>query len=120
MHKLRVIACGALLLSIVSPVSSAPAEIPVLSSVYSAPSPFSASTVNDFLVACRGDPGGCSEEVGTALMDKMIFDGTANICLPSTNYAAAVPGWLSAHPETHAMSAEDGIYLTLKKLYPCG
>ena len=60
-----------------------------------------------------------ANEVGTALLDKMAPDGIADICLPSTDYTAAVPVWLNSHPETHNMPTEDGIYLTLKALYPC-
>ena len=120
MHKLVVLACLALLLPGVSRAYAAPPELPVPASVYSAPSIFSALTIDDFLIACRGDQTSCADEVGSALMDKMTFDGTANICLPSTDYAEAVPEWLSSHPETYKMPTEDGIYLTLKKLYPCG
>jgi hypothetical protein len=114
MHKLMVLACGALLLPVVNPAYSAPNAFPARLPSYSAP------TVNDFLTVCRSDQSGCADEVGAALMNKIIFDGTANICLSSMDYAAAVPEWLSSHPETHNMPMEDGIYLTLKKLYPCG
>jgi hypothetical protein len=80
-------------------------------------SPYSAATVNDFLVACRADPADCTNEVGSAEMDKFQFDGS--LCLPSIDYAKPVPGWLETHTETHAMRTEDGIYLALKTLYPC-
>jgi hypothetical protein len=53
-------------------------------------------------------------------MDKMTLNGTADICLPSTDYTAAVLEWLNAHPETHGMLTEDGIYLSLKTIYRCG
>jgi hypothetical protein len=78
---------------------------------------FSAPTVSGFLAACKADQGGCIDEVGSALMDKFQFRG--DICLPSINYADAVPGWLDSHNQTHAMATEDGIYLALKSLYPC-
>ena len=119
-HKLKVLACAALLLLVVNRAYSAPNEFPARLPVYSGPSTYSAPTVNDFLIACRSDQSGCADEVGSALMDKMISDGTANICLSSTDYAAAVPEWLSSHPETHNLPTEDGIYLSLRKLYPCG
>lgn len=80
-------------------------------------SPFVAATVNDFLVACRGDRSACTDEVGSAMMDKFQFQG--DICLPSPDYADAVPGWLSAHAETYTLPTEDGIYLALKSLYRC-
>ena len=119
MSKLRVIACGALLLSLVNGAYSAPPGYSVPSSAYIAPSIFSAPTVNDFLFVCRTNQSSCANEIGAAMMDKMPFNGTANICLSSTDYTVSVPAWLNAHPETHSMPTEDGIYLTLKKLYPC-
>jgi hypothetical protein len=119
-QKLAVLFCGALLLSVASRAYAAPPELPISASVYSAPSIYSALTIDDFLIACRGDQIGCADKVGTALMDKMTFDGTANICLPSTDYAEAVPEWLNSHPETHKMPTEDGIFLSLKNLYYCG
>jgi hypothetical protein len=78
---------------------------------------FSAPTVGEFLAACKGDQGGCIDEVGSALMDKFQYQG--DICLPSVRYADAVPGWLDSHAQTHALATEDGIYLALKSLYPC-
>jgi hypothetical protein len=78
---------------------------------------FSAPTVSEYLAACKTDQGGCIDEVGSALMDKFQFRG--DICLPSVNYADAVPGWLDSHNQTYAMASEDGIYLALKSLYPC-
>src|SRR5271156_897266 len=76
---------------------------------------FSAPTVGDFLTACKADQGGCIDEVGSALMDKFQYQG--DICLPSVNYADAVPGWLDSHAQTYALATEDGIYLALKSLY---
>ena len=84
----------------------------------SAVSPFAAPTVDDYLMACRSDQGGCIDQVGSAMMEK--FDYSGDICLPSIDYAKAVPGWLTAHPETHAMPTNDGIYLAVKSLYKCG
>ncbi len=78
---------------------------------------FSAPTIGEFLAACKNNQGGCIDEVGTAFMDKFQFQG--DICLPSVNYADAVPGWLESHAQTHAMATEDGIYLAVKSLYPC-
>jgi len=120
MFKPGIIACGLFLLMAESHAYSAPAQSSLSSAGQFAPSIFSAPTVGDFLNACRSDQSGCADEVGTALLDKMTLDGTAAVCLPSPDYATAVPGWLNAHPETHGMPTEDGIYLTLKTLYPCG
>ena len=86
------------------------------------PSPtsvYGAATINGFLAACRTDQGGCMDEVGTALMDKMDYSGTSQVCISSADYGKAVPGWLSTHPQTSNMPTEDGIYLAIKTLYPC-
>jgi hypothetical protein len=90
------------------------------SPVNSAPSVFSAPTIKDYLIACSDDQSGCINKVGSVLMDKFTADGTTSICLPSPDYAEAVPKWLSSHPEIQNMPTEDGIYLTLKEMYPCG
>ena len=84
-----------------------------------APNALSAATVSDFLTACRTSPYNCQAAVGTAVLEKAGHGGNVDICLPSTDYTKAVPGWLAAHPETHAMKTNDGIYLALQKLYPC-
>jgi len=107
MQKSVALACGVILLLLASPV-------------YSAPSVFSAPTVKDYLIACSNDQSGCINEVGSALMDKMVDGGRTSICLPSPDYAEAVPKWLSSHPEIQNMPTEDGIFLTLKEMYPCG
>jgi hypothetical protein len=93
-----------------------------IQSAYTAPTsfrPFSAVTVSDYLAACTIHQNTCISEVGTALLNKIEFDAPSQICLPSVDYAAAVPKWLSNHPETSEMPTEDGIYLALKTLYPC-
>ena len=106
MLKFAIIACGVLFLSLVNPV-------------YAAPSTFTAPTIGDFLNACRSNQTGCEDEVGAALLDKMNSNRPSDICLPSTDYTAAVPVWLNSHPETYNMPTEDGIHLSLKTLYPC-
>ena len=92
-----------------------PAPLPGIetTSVYSAP------TVKDFIAACKIDQDGCVDEVGDALLDKMHFDGTANICVDQVGYGHAVANWLGSHPDTAGMNTEDGIYTALKALYPC-
>lgn len=116
--KFAFLYCAPLLLLL--QVSNASCATAAPASPAAAPaSPFSASTVNDFLAACRGDQGGCQDEVGNALLDKMKYDGSTTICLPSAEYAQAVPAWLDSHPETHQMPLEDGIFLALKSLYVC-
>jgi hypothetical protein len=101
-----------------SPAEAAPAA--VTPSYAAPPSVFAAATVKDFLADCASDQGGCADEVGTALMDNMTFDGSANICLPGPDFSTGAVDWLKAHPETAGMKTEDGIYLALQKSYPCG
>jgi hypothetical protein len=110
MHKLVIFVCSCWLL-----VGSQNAHSALPLSVR----PFSAATVNDFLLACKIHPNTCIDEVGSALLHKINFNSEPEICPTSVDYAAAVPRWLSAHPETSQMQTEDGIYLALKTLYPC-
>ncbi len=79
----------------------------------------SASTVGDFLNVCRNDQAGCDDEVGTALLDQMKYDGTTTLCVPSPDYAQPVITWLNAHPEDRGMATETGIFLALKTVYAC-
>ena len=118
---MRIFPTSLLLLGLMAGSGLAQADMPQRdsSSALGGPTVFSASTVRDFLAACRADQSGCKDAVGGALMDKMTFDGRADICLQSVDYGAAVPQWLSAHPQMATMAAEDGIYAALKALYPC-
>jgi hypothetical protein len=106
MQKIAVFTSIAAILALAGPACSAP-------TVYAAP------TVQVYLIACQSDPSGCINEVGSVLMNRMTASHEANLCLPSPDYAQAVPKWLSAHPEDQNMAVGDGIYLTLKKLYSC-
>jgi hypothetical protein len=78
-----------------------------------------APTIAAFLSACGADQAGCADEVGTALLDEMKYDGTSTLCLPSPDYAQPAISWLNAHPEDRGMATEDGIFLALKTLYAC-
>ena len=83
------------------------------------PSVYAAATIRQFLTVCSNDQGGCADEVGNALINKMRFDGRSNICLPGPDYAGPALKWLDAHPEAQAMPTEDEIYLALQNVYPC-
>jgi hypothetical protein len=119
MIRLGVIACMTILavtpalaqISAKAPKPAAPITIP--DSVYSS------ANVGRFLAVCSSDQGGCADEVGNALMLKMGFDGSADICLPGADYSGPVIDYLKAHPETHAMQTEDGIYLAIRTVYAC-
>jgi len=106
-HEIPAVMC---LLFLLSPAAAADYTVP--------PSPFGAATVNDFLTACAVSQNSCSAAVGTALLVNM---GTSPgvICLQSPEYALPIPVWLAAHPETAGMTAQDGIYVALKAVYPC-
>jgi hypothetical protein len=85
-----------------------------------APSVYASANVGQFLAVCGSDQGGCADEIGNALIERMMYDGTANICLPGPDYAGSVLDYLKAHPETGSMPTEDGIYLAIRKVYSCG
>jgi hypothetical protein len=132
MVRFRVIACMALLVAVADqalaqavtqalPGPPAPASIPAPTSAMGEPlSANSSANIGQFLAICRNDQGSCADEVGGALIAKMTFDGTADICLPGPSYAGLVIDYLKAHPETHNASTEDGIYAAIRKVYPCG
>jgi hypothetical protein len=103
-------------LTTATPVYSAPRVAPAAAppiSVYGAP------TIEDFLIACKSDQGGCIDEIGNALMSKMMYDGSSNVCIIFPSYGEPVPGWLSSHPETSKLAPEDGIFTAIQALYPC-
>jgi hypothetical protein len=81
--------------------------------------PYSAVTVKEYLATCKIHIDSCSLEVGNALMNKIDFRDTAQVCLNSGYDAHAILDWLVSHPETHQMPTEDGIYLAMRSLYPC-
>jgi hypothetical protein len=137
---IRIIACTALLLSSIGMAAAAPPEaqkpteqLPgppapgatvgtgaaATATAPVSPDVYSAGTVKQFLNVCGGDQGGCADEVGNALINKMVFDGSTSICLPGPDYAAAAVKWLNAHPEAQNMPTQDGIFLALQKTYPC-
>jgi hypothetical protein len=124
MIRLGVIACAAILalaagqaLAQTAKPASVNPRMPTATEI--APSVYSSPDVGKFLAVCGSDQGGCADEVGNALMLKMQFDGSVNLCLPGPDYSGSVIDYLKAHPETHAMQTEDGIYLAIQKVYTC-
>jgi hypothetical protein len=129
MIRFCVIACTAILAvtagqALAQTVSKTPAgsasinaRTAITSEVQS--SVYSSADVGKFLTVCGSDQGGCADEVGNALMLKMQFDGSVNLCLPGPDYSQGVVDYLKAHPETHSMQTEDGIYLAIQKVYTC-
>ena len=92
---------------------------PMQASGLGASSIYTATSVNAFLTGCRTDQSGCMNEIGNAFLKHLNGQDDVTICLTDVKYGAPVPNWLAAHAETHSMSAENGIYLALQKLYPC-
>ena len=82
--------------------------------------PYAARTAGEFAQLCSRGEASCADVIGETLMDKISFSPTSGLCLPSVDYTQNVAAWLRAHPETAKMATEDGIYLALKALYPCG
>jgi hypothetical protein len=84
------------------------------------PSVYASANVGQFLARCGRDHSGCADEIGNALLEKMVYDGAADICLPGADYTASVLDYLKAHPEAQNMPTEDGIYMAIRKIYACG
>jgi hypothetical protein len=102
------------------PGPPAPASVATPGTGGIAPSVYASANIGQFLIVCGNDQGGCADEVGNALIDKMQFDGTANICLPGPDYPVGALKYLNAHPEMRSMPTEDGIYQALRTVYSCG
>jgi hypothetical protein len=81
--------------------------------------PLDAITVSGFLASCDKDMSQCDFELRQALLNKLDIKGSPQVCLKDAHYQTAVITWLRAHPETHAMATDDGIYTAYKSLYPC-
>jgi hypothetical protein len=83
-------------------------------------SPFDAATVSEFVLACDRDVSQCAFRMRQAVLDKLITKDATSICFTDINPREPVIAWLRAHPETHKMATEDGLYEAYKSLYRCG
>src|ERR1700742_2932113 len=85
-----------------------------------APTPLTATTISQFLTACKKDGFRCSDVVGSVVLN-FSFGTPTQMCMPDTSgdYTQPVVDWLTAHPETSAMKPVDGITLALKSRYAC-
>jgi hypothetical protein len=81
--------------------------------------PADAATVNEFIATCDRDVSQCEHKMRLALLDKLITKDAVSVCLTDDHPQKPVIAWLKAHPETHAMETEDGLYTAYKSLYPC-
>ena len=78
-----------------------------------------AATVTDFIATCGRDNSLCEYRMRMAVLDKLNTRGATSICLTEVSPQKRVVAWLQAHPETHAMATEDGLYEAYKVLYRC-
>jgi hypothetical protein len=81
--------------------------------------PLAAATVSEFIATCDRNISQCESKMRIALLDKLITKDAVSVCMTDVHPQKAVLAWLSAHPETHAMPTEDGLYEAYKSLYPC-
>src|SRR5215469_8567160 len=81
--------------------------------------PLMAATVSEFIASCDRDNSQCASRMRTALLDKLNTRDSVSVCLTDVHPQKPVIAWLKAHPETHAMATEDGLYTAYKSLYPC-
>jgi hypothetical protein len=119
MRKLIAFAISSFLTSATTIAYSAPTTPTIAPAAAPPTSTYGAPTINDFLIACKSDHGACVDEIGNAVMGKMTFDGSSNVCFTSPSYGEPVIGWLNSHPETSKMATEDGIFKALQAIYPC-
>jgi hypothetical protein len=83
------------------------------------PSPFEAATVSEFITSCGQDTSQCEHTMRMAVLDKLLAKDATSICMTDVHPQNRVIAWLRAHPETHKMPTEDGLYTAYKSLYPC-
>jgi hypothetical protein len=106
--------CGVLVLMLTLTAGSATAQNAALQDA-----PFEAATVSDFLATCNWDTSQCDFKLRLTLLNKLNARDATSVCLKDAHTHAPVIAWLKAHPETHAMATEDGIYKAYTSLYPC-
>lgn len=82
--------------------------------------PLEAATVGAFVTACEQSNPLCEYKLRMAVLDKINTRDAVSICIKDASPQKRVIAWLKAHPETHAMATEDGLYEAYKSLYPCG
>jgi hypothetical protein len=81
--------------------------------------PSEAATVSEFIASCDRVNSQCEFTMRQAVLDKLITRDATSICMTDVHPQKAVIAWLKAHPETHSMATEDGLYTAYNSLYPC-
>ena len=82
-------------------------------------SPSDAPTVSEFIATCDGDVFQCEYKMRNAVLNNINKKDAQSICIKDDHPRQPVIAWLKAHPETHKMPTEDGLYEAYKSLYPC-
>ena|SRR5436190_20661701 len=82
--------------------------------------PSEAATVSEFIEACDRDVRFlCEHAMVTAVLNSINKKNATSICIKGDRLRIPVMAWLKAHPETHKMEREEGLYTAYKSLYPC-
>ena len=82
-------------------------------------SPSDAPTINEFIATCDGDVFQCEYKMRNAVLNNINKKDAQSICIKDDDPRNQVINWLKAHPETHTMPTEDGLYTAYKSLYRC-
>jgi len=81
--------------------------------------PSEAVTVRDFIDSCDRNVSLCEYKMRMAALNNINTRDAVPVCLKNSEPRNEVMNWLKAHPETHGMATEDGLYKAYMTLYPC-
>jgi hypothetical protein len=95
------------------------AAVPTVAQDAGQQNPSEAATVRDFLASCDRNVSQCEHTMRMAVLNKLLTKDAKSICITDVHPQKPVMAWLTAHPETHAMATEDGLYTAYESLYPC-
>ena len=92
---------------------------PTVQDAISQKSPLEAGTISEFIPACDGNVFQCEYVMRNAVLNNINKKDAQSICIKDDHPRLSVITWLKAHPETHKMLTEDGLYTSYKSLYRC-
>ena len=81
--------------------------------------PAEAATIDEFIGACDRNTSLCEYKMRMAVLNNVNTRNAPSICLNNMQPRQTVMAWLRAHPETHKMPTEDGLFTAYQSLYPC-
>ncbi|HWU56606.1 MAG TPA: hypothetical protein VN175_13945 [Rhizomicrobium sp.] len=110
--------CSRLLISLVTCCALASGPAAAQNAAQQKP-PSEAATISEFIASCDQNSSQCEYKMRMAALNKINTRGAVSICLTDDHPQKPVIAWLKAHPETHAMATDDGLYTAYKSLYPC-